>query len=241
MKGSTHRAGGFLCSVLGVALLKHNGLLLQDVNVGIQWLAMYPFCMWGSVASDLDHNWQSVPVKDPPAYVLNKALHLTAPIQKGFERAGNTSDSLYKIARTFNARHRSWQTHSDLTLFFLGWLLHGVLSNAFGFNSTEALLLSLILVGVCTGMIAHFFLDMLTTEGILSVVFTVLKKASSGGKKKVKPVKVSIVPHSKFFTTDSAWETFVNKALKVCNILAMAYLLWLAFGGYLPFQITMGG
>ena len=57
MTGNTHRAGGMLCSVVGFALLKEQGLLLPEINPCIQWLVMYPFCYWGSTASDLDHNW----------------------------------------------------------------------------------------------------------------------------------------------------------------------------------------
>ena len=139
MTGKTHRAGGFLCSVVGFALLRENNLLLPNVNEGLQWLMMYPFCMWGSVASDLDHHWQSCPMKDPPSYVVNKLLHLTAPVQKSLEKAGDKKSGVYKVAKTFNASHRSWQTHSDLTLFVMIGLLIAVLNNNFGLGQIDAM------------------------------------------------------------------------------------------------------
>ena len=43
MTGKTHRAGGILCSIIGFAILKEKGLLLPDVNEGLQWLIIYPF------------------------------------------------------------------------------------------------------------------------------------------------------------------------------------------------------
>ena len=215
MTGKTHRAGGFLCSVVGFALLKENGLLLPNVNEGLQWLMMYPFCMWGSVASDLDHHWMSSPMKDPPSYVVNKLLHATAPLQKALDKTGDKKSGLYKFAKTFNASHRSWQTHSDLTLILMFMLLLAVLNNSFGLGAVDALLLRIVMMGVSLGVIAHFILDMLTTEGVTSVDWTC-------------------------FSTSGAWENWVNKLLKVLNILAMIYLLWNIFGlgNLFPYQIT---
>ncbi len=86
MTGKTHRQGGMLCSLVGFALLKQNGLLNPEVNELVQLLVMYPFCVWGSVASDLDHEWDSAPTKGYPDFVINKALHITKPLANFFEK-----------------------------------------------------------------------------------------------------------------------------------------------------------
>ena len=82
MTGKTHKMGGMLMSVVGFTVLKNNGLLLANVNEGLQWLMIYPFCMWGSIASDLDHHWDSCPSKDIPSWFVHKALHITEPAYK---------------------------------------------------------------------------------------------------------------------------------------------------------------
>lgn len=241
MTGKTHRAGGFLCSVVGFAVLKQHGLLLEGVNEGLQWLMMYPFCMWGSVASDLDHNWQSCPMKDPPSYVVNKALHLTAPIQKTLEASGDKKSGLYKFAKTFNASHRSWQTHSDLTLVLLFMLVVAVLNNSFGLGAVDALLLRIVVMGISLGMIAHFILDMLTTDGVKSVILSSCGKGLRKASPSIRfPEKIRFVPKWHCFRTSGAWEEFVNKALKIMNVLAMIYLLWSVLGlsQLFPYQIT---
>lgn len=236
MTGKTHRAGGFLCSVVGFALLRENGLLLPNVSEGLQWLVMYPFCMWGSVVSDLDHHWQSCPMKDPPSYVVNKLLHLTAPIQKSLEKAGDKKSGVYKIAKTFNASHRSWQTHSDLTLFLMLILIALVMANSLGFGAVDAMLLRMIVLGVSLGVIAHFILDMLTTDGVTSVFLIALGKLF---RIKKFPRKLRFVPKWHCFATSGSWEIWVNKALKVLNIIAMVYLLWNILGVSRLFPYTI--
>ena len=115
MTGKTHKMGGMLVSVVGFTLLKNNGLLQPDVNQGIQWLMMYPFCMWGSIASDLDHHWESCPSKDIPSWFVHKALHITEPVYRRLDNSlsgkQKKSSIAYKIAKFFTARHRSWHTH----------------------------------------------------------------------------------------------------------------------------------
>lgn len=238
MTGKTHRAGGFLCSVVGFALLRENNLLLPNVNEGLQWLMMYPFCMWGSVASDLDHHWQSCPMKDPPSYVVNKLLHLTAPVQKSLEKAGDKKSGVYKVAKTFNASHRSWQTHSDLTLFVMIGLLIAVLNNNFGLGQIDAMFVRVVALGIVLGVIAHFILDMLTTDGVDSLALQVIGKLLHIKK---FPKKLRFVPKWHCFATSGSWELWVNKVLKVLNIIAMAYLLWNIMGvsQLFPYEITL--
>ena len=64
MTGKTHRVGGMLCCLGGYTLLEANGMLLGDVNPLLQLTIMYPFAIYGSTVSDLDHHWQSAPSKD---------------------------------------------------------------------------------------------------------------------------------------------------------------------------------
>lgn len=242
MTGKTHRAGGFLCSVVGLFVLKNNGLLLDGVSIWLQWLAMYPFCIWGSVANDLDHNWQCCPYRDPFSMVINKLLHITAPIEKTLELSGDTSSGLYKVAKTFNASHRSWQTHSDLTFLILVSLLVAVLRNSFGLGAVEALLIRVMLMGVTLGMIAHFLLDMMTTDGIHSLLLKGIGRLLRKLNPSIRhfPEKIRFVPAWRCFHTNGGWEAFVFKVLKVLNILAMLYLLWSVFGigNLIPYEIT---
>ena len=86
MTGETHKAGGMLASVVGFAYLKHKGILLQDVSMVMQWLVIYPFCMWGSLASDLDHHEDAIPLHDYPSVAINRILHLTKKQYKYFDK-----------------------------------------------------------------------------------------------------------------------------------------------------------
>lgn len=242
MTGKTHRYGGFLCSVVGFALLKENNMLIDGVNEGLQWLVMYPFCYWGSVASDLDHNSHAIPMKDPPSIVVNKLLHLTAPLRKSLEKSGDKKSALYKFAKLFDASHRSWQTHSDLTLFTLLYLIHCVLTGRFVMGAVDSLLLSLILMGVATGLVAHFILDMLTTDGVWSVLLVVLGRILRKINPRIKhfPQKLRLVPRLHCFRTDGSWELFVQKVLKILNVCATLYLLWtlLKINNLIPYEIN---
>lgn len=242
MTGETHKLGGFVCSVVGFAVLRENGLLLKDVHEGLQWLMIYPFCYWGSVASDLDHNTHAIPMKDPPSRIVNGALHLTAPLEKALKDGGDTKSFLYKFARLFNAHHRSWQTHSDLTLFALLFLLNRVVHGDFGLSAVSSLFLSIVIVGVSIGLIAHFILDMLTTDGVWSVLLVVLGRVIRKFNPRLKyfPEKLRLVPRSSLFKTGDKWEKFVQKVLRILNVCATLYLVWTVFniGSLIPFKIT---
>lgn len=242
MTGRTHRAGGYLCSIVGFALLREKGLLLEGVYPMLQWIVMYPFCMWGSVVSDLDHHWESCPMHDPPSYVINKALHPTQGIKNACEKSGDTRSSLYKFAKTFNASHRSWQTHSDLTLFCFVSLVYWVLNYGSSIGVINAVLLRVILLGASLGIIAHFILDMLTTDGVDSLVLKAIKAMLRKLNPRIKrfPTKLRFVPRMRCFRTNGSWEEWVYRLIKVLNILATLYLLWsiLGVGSLFPYEIT---
>lgn len=239
MTGETHKAGGMLCAVTGFLVLRHNGLLLNNVNEFVQLAVMYPFAMWGSVASDLDHHWESCPSKDPPSWIINKLLHITTPYYKKLDEllpSGVKKHSPnYKLAKFFSANHRSWQTHSDLTLVVVGALLWCILSGrlSHNFTSVDLCILSLMLAGVGLGIIMHFILDMLTPEGVwFTLGICVNKILSFVTKKEIKllPEKLHFVPKWRIFATGSSWEDFIRRIIRVATYITIAYfLMFVAF------------
>ena len=229
LTGKTHRAGGMLCSVVGFAILRENGLLHPEIHEGLQWAVMYPFCMWGSIVSDLDHHWDSCPSKDYPSYILNKVLHLTAPLEKVTERFGK-KNIFYRFFRFLNAHHRSWQTHSDLTLLSMIFLIYCVVSQRFfSLSGFDGAILSLILTGLSLGIIAHFILDMLTPEGVWNSVVVILNRVFLKGKIPKRFEKWHFVPRWKCFATGSKWECFVQKVLKIATVIAIIWFLLTLF------------
>ena len=248
MTGTTHKAGGMLVSIVGFAILREKGLLLPNVNEGLQWLVMYPFTMWGSVASDLDHHWDSCPQKDYPSRLVNMALHITKPVKKSLDKTLTDSQKkhnvLYKVADTFNASHRSWQTHSDLTLFVMLYLLWSVFTGRIaGFGAVDTTIATLVLTGICLGIIAHFILDSITPEGIWLIGLVILNKILELFNPRVNlPQKFHLVPHKKFFATGGKWEQLVQKVLKVATWIALLWFFYVLASPFLseiiPFQIT---
>ena len=247
MTGETHRQGGMLCSIVGFTILQHKGLLLpaDNLNLCLQWLIIYPFCMWGSVASDLDHHWESCPSKSYPDRIVNTALHITKPIQKSLEKTNQTKGPLYKVAKLFNASHRSWQTHSDLTLFFMLWLINLVTSGGIkGFSAIDTSICSLILMGICLGILTHFILDVLTPDGVWLCGFVVLNKLLKKINPRIHlPEKLHFVPKSHFFATGGQWELFVRRVLKILTYIALTLfllnLLNIDLMSFLPMQIKI--
>ncbi len=251
MTGETHRAGGVLCSVVGFILLKKHGLLLQDVNEVIQFAVIYPFCMWGSTASDLDHNPESCPSKDLVSKGINRTLHLTTPVYRKLDDNLNNNQKrtnvAYKSSKLLSANHRSWQTHSDLILFIFIFLLSRILNDniGYGLSVVDTSILSLVFMGITLGIISHLILDMLTPEGIWCVFGITLNKIFRSLFKrniKVFPEKLHIVPKAKFFATGSNWELFVRKTLKVLTVVSIIYIIgWMilpSLGYEIPYEIS---
>ncbi len=225
MTGKTHRAGGMLVSVVGFEVLRQQGLLLPDVHQGLQWLVMYPFVMWGSVASDLDHHWQSCPSKDYPSWCINKLLHIGKPLEELTEH--NEQGVLHKTGKLLNAHHRSFQTHSDITLYLvlaLLFYLAGGENTLVNLGNMDRAIGTLVLFGLGMGILAHLVLDMLTPEGIWVSILVVANKLTP---KHIRiPEKLHFVPHSSFFATGGTWEIFIQKLL---TFLTVVSLLWLGY------------
>lgn len=238
MTGKTHKVGGMLCAVSGFILLRNSNMLLPNVNEFIQLAVMYPFAMWGSTAPDLDHHWESCPDKTLPNYMVNKALHITKPLMKLTE--SNKSSGIYKFAKMMNASHRSWQTHSDLTLLLVILLLKSVLSGTIGggvFSKLDLLFLTLMVTGVLMGIVAHFILDMLTPSGIW---FTLGRLGNKIAKCKMFPEKIRLVPKSRFFATGTSYEDIVCTILRVLTWLAVGYMVITTINpNFFPYEIIL--
>lgn len=242
-------------SVAGFMFLKANGLLIPEVNEAVQLMVIYPFALWGSTCSDLDHHWESSPSKDIISRGINAMLHLTS---KTCDRLENTFTDLqckksvvYKLCKVFDASHRSWQTHSDLTLAVILGLLFLVQSDVLGtsLGVVDVSILSLVLSGVSLGILAHLVLDLITPQGIWLVSFVVLNKLISFITRKKfdkLPEKVHIVPNVKFFATGEKWEDVVGFTLRGGAVLSLIYAVFSLSGFFtyildlLPFEITFG-
>ena len=210
MEGKTHRLGGVLCTLIGYSVLESRGLLMEDVHPLLQLTVVYPFALYGSVFSDLDHNWQSAPEKDPFSFVVNKLLHLTTWVRKKTVAKG-------KLLGLFDAKHRSWQTHSDMFLLLLISAFVAVI-----YSSTSMVagtILQLIAIGFITGVESHLILDMLTPDGIWCILPSLIK-----GKR----VTISLVPRTKFFSTGGRWERIVQVLLWVAIVVLAIRLLYMA-------------
>lgn len=243
MTGKTHRIGGMLCALGGYTLLESKGLLLQNVSPLVQLAVMYPFAIYGSTASDLDHEWESCPSKDVFSFMINKLLHLTSKVR---DRLGEKS-FLGKILGVFDSNHRSWQTHSDLFLFLMIFLSMKLVGS--DVNSVNSIIIRLIFTGLILGIVSHLILDMLTPEGVWCILTASIRGILSSkfinkrishlpnkkfirGVIKAIPMKVSLVPRSKFFATDGVWEKLVRYVMWVACIVLFLNIIY----GMLPYE-----
>lgn len=220
MTGKTHRVGGMLCCLAGYSLLESKGMLIDNVDPLLQLTVMYPFAIYGSVVSDLDHNWNSAPSKDIVSFCINKILHLTTGIKKKSK----------SVLNLFDAKHRSWQTHSDLFLVLIIMLSHYLLNLNIG--SVNTVVLKLVSTGLLLGIISHLLLDMITPEGIWCIPSTIVANTL-----KVKtPKKIHLVPKTKFFATGGKWEELVRKILWVICFILFIRILYIVS----PYKISFG-
>ena len=97
MQGATHRAGGVTAMLVGYTYLRSKGFPLVDNAPIASFVAMYPFAIWGSTASDLDHypgsvwdeakligarHGHTIPSQDIVSRTFSHLLHLTTPLRK---------------------------------------------------------------------------------------------------------------------------------------------------------------
>lgn len=223
MTGKTHRVGGMLCVLGGFTYLESKGLLLRNVNPLLQLTVMYPFALYGSIVSDLDHNANSIPSKDIVSVAINRVLHLTSGLN---ESTGGRN----KVFGILDAKHRSWQTHSDLFLVALMYALYQMVMET-KLATVESVIWSLVGMGFILGVISHLVLDMITPEGIWSFILVGISKVTG---KKLIPKKLRLVPDSKFFSTGGPWESLVRNILWICCVVLFIRLIYLMT----PYRIT---
>lgn len=223
MTGKTHRVGGMLCVLGGFTYLESKGLLLRNVNPLLQLTVMYPFALYGSIVSDLDHNANSIPSKDIVSVAINRVLHLTSGLN---ESTGGRN----KVFGILDAKHRSWQTHSDLFLVALMYALYQMVMET-KLATVESVIWSLVGMGFILGVISHLVLDMITPEGIWSFILVGISKVTG---KKLIPKKIRLVPDSKFFSTGGPWESLVRNILWICCVVLFIRLIYLMT----PYRIT---
>ena len=223
MTGKTHRVGGMLCVLGGFTYLESKGLLLRNVNPLLQLTVMYPFALYGSIVSDLDHNANSIPSKDIVSVAINRVLHLTSGLN---ESTGGRN----KVFGILDAKHRSWQTHSDLFLVALIYALYQMVMET-KLATVESVIWSLVGMGFILGVISHLVLDMITPEGIWSFILVGISKVTG---KKLIPKKLRLVPDSKFFSTGGPWESLVRNILWICCVVLFTRLIYLMT----PYRIT---
>ena len=223
MTGKTHRVGGMLCVLGGFTYLESKGLLLRNVNPLLQLTVMYPFALYGSIVSDLDHNANSIPSKDIVSVAINRVLHLTSGLN---ESTGGRN----KVFGLLDAKHRSWQTHSDLFLVALIYALYQMVMET-KLATVESVIWSLVGMGFILGVISHLILDMITPEGIWSFILVGISKVTG---KKLIPKKLRLVPDSKFFSTGGPWESLVRNILWICCVVLFIRLIYLMT----PYRIT---
>lgn len=223
MTGKTHRVGGMLCVLGGFTYLESKGLLLRNVNPLLQLTVMYPFALYGSIVSDLDHNANSIPSKDIVSVAINRVLHLTSGLN---ESTGGRN----KVFGLLDAKHRSWQTHSDLFLVALMYALYQLVMET-KLATVESVIWSLVGMGFILGVISHLVLDMITPEGIWSFILVGISKVTG---KRLIPKKLRLVPDSKFFSTGGPWESLVRNILWICCVVLFIRLIYLMT----PYRIT---
>lgn len=248
MTGKTHQMGGELSALVGFILLKENGYLLEDTNLYLQLIAMYPFALWGSKALDLDHHKDSIPMKDMFSVGLNKLLHITyKPYRRMKDKLENQEVNpkkkrrirrslWFKFCKGMNASHRSWQTHSDLTFLLLVGLFWWVFNSTL-FSSTDLVLLYIILVGATLGMLSHLVLDALTTDGIHLLIFRGINLTILGKAKVQLPEKLHLVPRSRKFSCESDWEKFMRVLLRILSVVSFVYLVVITEDPDLPYKL----
>lgn len=234
MTGKTHRVGGMLGGLIGFSVLKDSGLLMQDVSEPLQLIMVYASSMYGSILSDMDHDWSKCPSKDAFSWVLWKVLHLSTPIRKFLENGGKIRKWFYKhlkgVLEFFDSKHRSWQTHSDLTLILV-ILSVIVLPRNVGSN-LDGIICTILGEGILFGIISHLLLDMLCPDGIWSFILAPIKLLKKSSKDDIKDylARLSLVPDIKFFSTkdsNAPWERLVRFIMKLLIIFVMLRIVYL--------------
>lgn len=229
MEGKTHYIGGSIGVIAGFILLKENGALLDNVSPIIQFSIMYPFGIYGGMLPDADHHPESSPLKDPIGRVFNRVLHIfNSPykrLDELYSEDHKRKSLVYKLLKVLKCTHRSWQTHSELTLAFMLYVLYSLSKvNASSIDATFTLLM---VTGLTIGIISHLILDMLTSEGINFAIGFILKVFFPR-----LPIfqTIRLVPNWHTFTTGSPYELTIRSVLNVLQFFVLGYAILVIMG-----------
>lgn len=231
MEGKSHRVGGVLAALGGYYILQDRGFLIEGVTPLVQLAIIYPFSIVGSLLPDQDHHEESAPMKDVISMTFCKILHLTTKTRKRMLKNGvNQKNWLYRALGVFDAKHRSWQTHSDLSFILFCWLLMVIIGESGGLLTAEGIIIKLISMGLVLGLVSHLILDTLTPSGVWCLLFVGINKLIG---KKILPEKIRFVPNNPFFSTGGKWENLWRWGMGVVSFLLFFYILY----NMLPYQL----
>lgn len=210
MVAKTHRIAGSVIAMGSYMYFRSKGMVGQELNSEvIEFLAFYASAYYGSVFPDIDHHGDSNPCKDPLSMMINRTLHLTSSRRKKGKKNG--------ILGIFDARHRSWQTHSELPLILIIIAL-SFMQMGFGY---------MMLFGFGVGVFAHILMDLQTSGGVPVFLFMLVNKILG---KKILPEKIRLVPRWKFFKTDEKFEEWVYIFM---SFVSVGLAFWLVFGSFI--------
>lgn len=208
MTGTTHRQYS-VCFAL-IALMIFYNLDITEINYYLTIPILLMTSRFGAIFPDIDHEWKNVPDKTIVKRIINILIHITG------------------------GKHRSWQTHSiDICTYFTiaSIIIPNRLYNMNKITIVNKEVLSIILLGFCSGWISHLFSDMLNGTGVRLICFS--------------KFKVALVPKhigKLEFNTGNEWEAFNYKVIKLINIILgiMALIYPLLVCGYIQRFITGG-
>ncbi|MGF2714961.1 metal-dependent hydrolase [Bacillus cereus] len=230
MEGKTHYIGGSIGAMTGYILLKENNMLLDSVHPTLQFGMIYLAGTYGGMIPDADHHAGSNPMKDPVGVLFNRMLHI---FNKPFKRMDSVMSSshkkrsfVYKLLSILKCSHRSWQTHSELTLlFFLYFIVQLLSSNT---SDPSVAISVLLLTGLSLGVLSHLVLDLLTAEGIKFATGIIINTFFP----RIPMIEsIRLVPKWHTFTTGSPYELTVRYSLNVIQYFLLGYSI-LTFFGY---------
>lgn len=228
MKGNTHQLGGVSAGLAGCILLTVGDTsIAKEMSPILAYPIIYIFSMIGSKLPDQDHNDNAIPFRDPLGKSIYYLLHATSKLRK-YHRPGTTQHKLLGIA---DSRHRSWQTHSDLTLFGLLWLIwYLCFSGMESVGVVNSSLIQVVIGGIALGVLSHLILDAITPKGIWLIAGLMVNTVFG---RHILPMKFRLIPKRSFFATGGPWEDIVNRFLTLFNRLLFLVLVFLLLDYYL--------
>lgn len=224
-QSKTHRVGGLLGGLVGYTLLKQGNLLMKDV-FGLSLLIITYFSsLYGTCIPELSHrNWCDIPYKGILSWLLWKIFSLPVTIIALIQQ--NRGKSSIKTATNLNIDSGKWVTHSDIFLCLSMVVIFNLLS--FKPNSIDSCLLISICVGLLCGVVSHLLVDVLSGDGIYSLLLfarRVLNKGKGEVKFKFQPKGIN----------SKVWRNIVTYLIIFLSIFLLIRLVYLCQ----PYRIVL--